>query len=92
MQKFHSVFLFNRVYFVSRLTGPAYIPAIGWKMTSLIDMQALVEIYRSKIYILSGSSYRSKVWETSKKKEVWNNVKTCLFQELKLFLFVVESN
>ena len=37
MQKFHSVFLFNRVYFVP---GPAYIHVIGWKMTSLIDMQA----------------------------------------------------
>ena len=31
MQKFHSVFLFNRVYFVSQLTGPAYIHVIGLK-------------------------------------------------------------
>ena len=36
-------FFFDRVYFVSRLTGPAYINIIGRKMTALIDMLKLVK-------------------------------------------------
>ena len=37
------------------ITGPAYIPVTGWEMTSLIDMEALVEIYRSKIFSLEAA-------------------------------------
>ena len=67
VQKFWVWFFFDRVYFVSRLTGPTYINIIGQKMTALIDMLKLVKKYRPKISFnrqrsYSGSLYHSKAF------------------------------
>ena len=44
-----SLVFFDRVYFVSRLTGPTYINIIGRKMTALIDMPTPVKKEQTKI-------------------------------------------
>ena len=48
--KHFTLFSVNLFYFVSQLTGPAYINIIGWKMTTFIDMPALMETYRPNLF------------------------------------------